>query len=1206
MSHPDRQKISFTSSMTWLHWLVVLLSLSLTLIAWQISSRIATDRARLQFEFQVEQLNEVLLDRMRNYAFALVSGVGAIQSHKGEMDRQTWRVFSESLAMPERLPGINGIGVIYRVPADRVAALIDEQRQTRPGFRVYPPHGNQDYWPIVYIEPEVTNQAAIGLDMAHETNRYQAALQAMNSGQTQITGPIVLVQDEAKTPGFLFFQPFYETGSVPPKHLREAQFKGLVYAPFIMSRLMQGALADTNRLIHLRIQDGGSILYDELTAELESYDASPMFSKTYSLDMYGRTWTFNVQTTQLFEIFSASKQPSIILGAGLLIDCLIVLVFFLLTNAKRQAEENVASKTAELRENLHFIESLTDNLPLVVAVWDESLSCRFINASGERFSGISKQEAIGKPLHDFIGFDQSGQFRSHHKRAIGGEAVTYTVQRTDPSGDERIARVHLIPIIQQGQQCFVSIVQDITEVTHRENQLKKLNRDLEMQTREAEKAVAAKAAFLANMSHEIRTPMNAIIGMLVLLLETNLSECSRTMAKKAFSASETLLQLLNDILDLSKIESEAIEIEERLFGIDTLLQRTAELFVLAAEEKGLKLRVLVQPDVPLEVYGDLHRWTQVLINLIGNALKFTADGEISVHVSFEARSERSGRLKISVIDSGIGVKVEDQNRIFENFKQADESTSRAYGGTGLGLAISKGLTERMGGELSLTSVYGEGSTFTVDVPLKTQDAPKTFGQRHYNNQAPVFYYGFRRNLDVLRDYAGQWRIACQPVDSLKNGLRRISGTVENDSAPVLMIDMEGADSMALEEAFRCLVSAGDQSTAERIVLLAAAGYTSGWLADFIDLGGVVINEPLTPSKLYDSFTVKKLRKFEADKQSCDHFTYPGLNVLIVDDLPLNCEIVESYLRKLDVLVTSVHCGSQALEQVALNPCDLIFMDLHLDGETGQEIAERIRKLHLERQPVIVALSASVTEQDRASAKKSGMEDYLTKPVLPADIQRVLQTFYGCKRQTNAIQSISPAPAPEALPDCISPQRHKELFSQLPQIFVPCLQSFSESGRAIRSGMAALRAEANAEELRKLAHRLKGAAGNIADVELQAAAARIEVESDDQQVLLSSELLQEQLDEHLYQINHFLERATRVINDVSADKDDLLTTFSRVRERVKSNRAVNQVDAKQLIDYLNIEQHQVLADRLQRSIAGFDFKIAQQVISEIEKEVSFGV
>ena len=241
----------------------------LTLAAWQISAQIAGAASQDQFDHRVQQLNELIMDRMGKYEFALISGVGTIRTANNSIGLQQWQQFSEALALEERLPGISGIGVINRVKPQQVKAYLAKQRKQRPDFAIYPPHDRRDLWPITYLEPFDGN----------EDNRYNAALRAMRSGDTQITGPIILVQDKQQNPGFLFFRPFYVIGAALSSEAeRDASFLGLVYMPFIVSRLMDGTL-----------------MYSELdNAGDDNYDPTPMFTAFYELEIYGRQWQFNV------------------------------------------------------------------------------------------------------------------------------------------------------------------------------------------------------------------------------------------------------------------------------------------------------------------------------------------------------------------------------------------------------------------------------------------------------------------------------------------------------------------------------------------------------------------------------------------------------------------------------------------------------------------------------------------------------------------------------------------------------------------------------------------------------------------------------------------------------------------------------------------------------------------------------------------------
>lgn len=353
----------FKRFLPWHHWFVVILSLLLTLGAWLIASQQVEKRNKAQFDYQAAQLLELVQERMVRYEEALWGGVAALHMLPHDATREDWRLFAESLQIETRFPGINGIGVIHYVPAQAFETYLTWQRESLPDYQVYPAHNETDYWPITYIEPQQLNRQAVGLDMAHEENRYQAAQRARDTGTASITGPITLVQDDMRTPGFLFYAPWYSQRlEQPTLAQRRSEFRGLVYAPFIMHKLMDGVLENVNRQVHFSIHDAQQSLYSELSEASVDYDANPMFSASFSVPFYGRTWDFQVQTTALFRQQNTHHQPLLILLGGIVIDLLLIIIFVLLNRANRIAVAYANEVTQDLRLRQQELEEANREL----------------------------------------------------------------------------------------------------------------------------------------------------------------------------------------------------------------------------------------------------------------------------------------------------------------------------------------------------------------------------------------------------------------------------------------------------------------------------------------------------------------------------------------------------------------------------------------------------------------------------------------------------------------------------------------------------------------------------------------------------------------------------------------------------------------------------------------------------------------------------
>lgn len=337
-----------TNSLHWFHWLILALSLLLTFFAWFVSQQQLNEKIQAHFNNESERVIELVLERLAKYEDALSSAAAMVQAMNGDVDIKTWKVYVEHLYLLTKYPGINGIGIIHNVPPNHLASYLTQQRKIRPNYRIHPSHKKNRYLPISYVLPLSGNQKAVGLDVAHEENRYSAALKAERSGKTVITGPIILVQDKEKTPGFLLYVPFYKYGSHYSVESRKLNFLGMVYAPFIVKKLMDGVLAQESRFVKFKIEDNHELLYSEFANKQEV--ASSSFQLKKVIDLYGRKWTFTIISAPTLEASLSNNQPITILVGGVVIDSLLLFLFITISRSHKKAIQYAKTATSELEK----------------------------------------------------------------------------------------------------------------------------------------------------------------------------------------------------------------------------------------------------------------------------------------------------------------------------------------------------------------------------------------------------------------------------------------------------------------------------------------------------------------------------------------------------------------------------------------------------------------------------------------------------------------------------------------------------------------------------------------------------------------------------------------------------------------------------------------------------------------------------------------
>ena len=358
----SRKKLLKAGDFHLVHWLVISLSILVTLGAWYFSKDQLNQKVEAKFNREADQVVELIKERLELYENALWGGVALIDSNKGKMSYPQWLAYANSLKIDRTYPGINGIGVIYNIQAEEMNTYLKNERRFRPDYKLHPQHNEKEFWPITLIEPAATNKMAIGLDMAFETNRYTGIKKARDTGKAQLTGPITLVQDSKKTPGFLFYTPFYENdSSTATLSDRRKNIKGVTYAPFIMSKLMQGTLSTKNRHVDIEITDNGELLFED-NKKRNEYDNNPMFKASVNIELYGRKWLFNMQSDKQFRAASSNNQPTLILIGGIIIDSMLLCVFLLLTRANRKALFYADQTTLELQLKTKHLEKSNHDL----------------------------------------------------------------------------------------------------------------------------------------------------------------------------------------------------------------------------------------------------------------------------------------------------------------------------------------------------------------------------------------------------------------------------------------------------------------------------------------------------------------------------------------------------------------------------------------------------------------------------------------------------------------------------------------------------------------------------------------------------------------------------------------------------------------------------------------------------------------------------
>ncbi len=710
--------------------------------------------------------------------------------------------------------------------------------------------------------------------------------------------------------------------------------------------------------------------------------------------------------------------------------------------ARTAAEQQLQALNDQLLETDRFVRLVADSVPGRLVYWDREMRCRFVNRTQSDWFGEPPEKVIGRTLREIRGDAFVEAARPRFEAALRGEEQDFERIEYSVRGVRAETRIQYIPDRREGEvKGFVVLATNITRHKQAEQLLRLRNEQLMEARDKADAANQAKSTFLANMSHEIRTPMNAIIGFAHMLRREIPDPLHQQRLSKIGNAANHLLQVINDILDLSKIEAGKLALENVDFSLDAMLSRAGSMVIESVREKGLELVINVEP-VPDRLHGDPTRLMQALLNLLSNAVKFTERGAVSLRVELLEQDRGTLVLRFEVRDTGIGIAAKDLARLFTPFSQADSSSTRQHGGTGLGLAITRHIAGNMGGEAGGDSQPGKGSRFwfTARLGLGLDEAPAATpvlrGQRAL----------VADDLAEARDaQAEMLRGLGLRVDSVASGTLALESVARADSDgdpyEIVLLDwaMPGLD--GLETGTRL---ADAMVPPKALVLVSAREHASiHQLAR--DAGfGAVLMKPLTSSMLLDCLMrlLKNAARPALSTEPTSAFDglatdgHKGARALVAEDNPVNQEVAVQLLESAGLVVDVAGDGQQAVQMARAQPYDVVFMDMQMPRMDGLEATRLLRQDPAFKTLPIIAMTANAFEEDRRACLDAGMNDHLAKPVDPRVLHAALVRWLPARRAVQhapvAAAATTPAvpAAPAAVPAPPSPPQQTRTPDQI--------------------------------------------------------------------------------------------------------------------------------------------------------------------------------
>ncbi|MBN1777567.1 MAG: response regulator [Clostridiales bacterium] len=885
---------------------------------------------------------------------------------------------------------------------------------------------------------------------------------------------------------------------------------------------------------------------------------------------------------------------------------------------RKQAED--ALHDSEIR-----MRSISDSAYDAILMMDQNSEITYWNPAAERIFGYTSTEAIGQNLIKLI--IPSNYRKTYHAAYLGlqqkeggrtaGEILCIEASRKDKKKIH--VQLSLSTVEISSGMYSVGIIRDVTEQKKSEAELLKAKEV-------AEEATKAKSEFLANMSHEIRTPMNAVIGFSGLIKKTELSQKQTDYVAKIDSAAKSLHGIINDILDFSKIEAGKLELEKVEFRLDDVVNDTMSMLSDKAAEKNIELINSISSNVPYALIGDPLRIGQILVNLVNNAVKFTEKGHVLVKTELVKKDDVSCQIKFSVNDTGIGLTEAQKAKLFTAFSQADTSVTRRFGGTGLGLTISKRLVEMMKGRILVESEFGVGSTFSfvIDFIMQAKEKnKKQFDSDKLRNIKVLIVDDNEMSREVLKEQLESFRISAMAVASGQAAILELQKEAKGKPYDLVIMDWR----MPEFDGIRVARMINDNENIEhkpRIILVSAYGREE--IAKRAEKIGIntFLMKPINQSLLFDSimnmFGIDKsdasVQRSEREKELNAIDRVDGINVLLVEDNEINQEVAKEILSSAGAMVDIANNGKEAIAAVKEKNYDVVLMDLQMPVMGGYEATKEIRKqIQFEELPII-AMTAHAMQGVKAECLAAGMNDYVSKPIDPKNLFSTIKKWVGKavdegmiqlgKQSDNGIVGEGIIQLPANIPGfdlnagLNRLNGNKKLYKKL-------LVNFSREYSSIPSNIKKSVDKRKFEEASRLAHALKGVAGNVSAQEIQNIAAELEL-------LLSNNDI-EKCDELLENLVNSFDSLNKLLSELDIDikvdkqKVDRPIDLSEVEPILRELALFvweDNVDAEKPLDELQKligeSNHYKELKELAKHIGDFDFEMAKKPLNELAKKM----